>query len=323
MARRTIDGVKLGATWNSWAGSAEAALRAAKLFDGDTTELMGRTGFAFHFQINAGACPSSVTEFPWTDLPVYALDLLGVDSEAVQVAPPGMFSEPAKRARAIERIKASIDAGRPTIAWAPTPVLEFGVLHGYDDDARAFEVTAYGPPGGAPPTLRYDELGRGEVPILFYQLVLSAGPVDVAQSRRRALELAVKLWRPDDEHPGRGKLGYTVLLDALERRDFVPFGLAYNMTVYADAKRHAFAYLQRLAQSNALPGLEPARDHYARVAKRFTLMTRLIPFAGPGSKVEPSALAEVVPLVRECARLEDEARGVIQRALQAGARPPN
>src|SRR5688572_23656249 len=104
MSRHLIENVKLGSTWMSWVGSAEAVLHAAGLYDGDTTELMGQTGFAFHFHINPGGCPSSVTDFPWTDLPVYALDLLGIDSEAVQVAPPGMRREAAMRARAVARI---------------------------------------------------------------------------------------------------------------------------------------------------------------------------------------------------------------------------
>jgi hypothetical protein len=55
MTRRVIDGVRMGSAWSSWAGSAEAALRAAGLYDGDTTELMGQTGFAFHFHINPGS----------------------------------------------------------------------------------------------------------------------------------------------------------------------------------------------------------------------------------------------------------------------------
>ena len=315
MTRRVIDDVRMGSTWSSWAGSAEAVLRAAGLYDGDTTELMGQTGFAFHFQINPGVCPSSVTEFAWTDLPVYALDLLGVDSEAVQVAPPGMLREPAMRARAVARIKASIDRGIPAIVWAPTPVLEFGVLHGYDDADGAFEVKAYGPPGADPDPLLYENLGRGEVAILFYQIVYGREPVDVSQSRRRALELCVQLWKPAENHPGRGQSAYSVWLDALRREDFIPFGVAYNTVVYADAKRHAQRYLERLVEQKAFDGLEPARDAYATVAGKLARVAELIPFRGPASQVEKAALPEAISLIAQSAEHEARARAAIERAL--------
>jgi len=302
-------------TWSSWAGCAEAVLRAARLYDCDTTELMGQTGFAFHFQINPGVCPSSVTEFPWTDLPVYALDLLGVDSEAFQIAPPGMLREPARRARAVERIKASIDRGIPALVWAPTPVLEFGVLHGYDDADAAFDVKAYGPPGMEPDPLLYENLGRSEVPILFYQLVYVREPVDLARSRRRALELSVQLWKPAASHPGRGESAYAVWLDALRREDFIPFGVAYNTIVYADAKRHAQKYLERLVEQKAFVGLEPARDAYATVASRLARVAELIPFRGPASKVEKTALPEAISLLAQSAEQEARARAAIEQAL--------
>jgi hypothetical protein len=256
-----------------------------------------------------------VTDFPWTDLPVYALDLLGVDSGAVQVAPPGMLREPAMRARAVARIKASIDRGTPVIAWAPTPVLEFGVLHGYDDADAAFDVKAYGPPGSEPDPLLYENLGRGEVPILFYQIVHGREPVDLSQSRRRALELGVQLWKPTANHPGRGQSAYSAWLDALRREDFIPFGVAYNTIVYADAKRHAHRYLERLVEQKAFDGLEPARDAYATVASKLARVAELIPFRGPASRVDKAALPEVISLLAESAEQEARARSAIEQVL--------
>jgi hypothetical protein len=313
-----IDGVKLGATFTSWVGSAEAVLRAAGFYDGDTTELMGQTAFAFHFQINPGACPSSVTTFPLTELPVYALDLLGVDSEAFQVN-PGMQREAAMRLRAVERIKESIDRGIPAIVWAPTPVLEFGVVHGYDDADAVFDVKAFGPPGSEPDPLLYDNLGRGNVPILFYQLVHSREPVALAVSRRRALELAVHLWKPATSHPGRGEAAYGVLIDALERQDFIPFGLAYNLWVYTEAKRHAQRYLERLVEQKALGGLEPAREAYALIASAFARASERIPFRGPASKVETAVLPEVISLLSRSAEHEARARKTIEQALASAS----
>lgn len=318
MSRRVIENVKLGSTFTSWAGSAEAVLRAAGMYDGDTTELMGQTGFAFHFQINPGACPSSVTTFPLTDLPVHALDLLGVDSEVVQVL-PGMQRADAMRARAVDRIKASIDRGAPAIVWAPTPILEFGVVHGYDDADAAFDVKSYGPPGNEPDPLLYENLGRGDVPILFYQLVHSREAVDLAHSRRRALELAVQLWKPDSSHAGRGEAAYGVLIDALRREDFIPFGLAYNLWVYAEAKRHAQRYLERLVEQKTLSGLEPARDSYAQVVQSFARASERIPFRGPVSKVDTAVLPETISLLSRCAEHEAHARRSIEQALASGA----
>jgi hypothetical protein len=315
MTRREIPNIHLGHTWNSYVGSAQAALAASGFWQGETSTLMGLTGFAFHFQINEGICPSSPTSFSWRDMSMYAMDRLGVYSEAFEVA-PGLNTEERQRARAIERIKASIDEGRPAIVWAPSPVLEFGVLCGYDDEDEAFSARSYGPPQLSSDPMLYDNLGRGEVPILFYQLLLGSQEVDLHKTRRQSLELAVRLWRATPEHPGRGQAGYGVLMRSLERKDFVPFGLAYNATLYADAKRHTHAYLSELCEQRALPGLERARDSYAKVAENFSKLSKLVPFRGPASTVDDAVVPELLSIARATVPLEDEARTQIGKALE-------
>lgn len=315
MTRREIPNVHLGHTWTTYVGSAQAALAASGFWQGETSTLMGLTGFAFHFQINEGICPSSPTSFSWWDMPVYAMDRVGVFSEALEVA-PGLNTEERQRARAIERIKTSIDQGRPVIVWAPSPVLEFGVLCGYDDEDEVFSVRSYGAPENRSDPLLYENLGRGEVPILFYQLLLGTQEVDLRRAHRQSLELAVRVWRAAPEHPGRGQAGYGVLLRSLERKDFVPFGLAYNAVVYADAKRHTHAYLSKLCEERALPGLERARDSYAKVAENFGKLSKLVPFRGPASVIDDAVVPELLAIVRATAPIEDEARTQIGKALE-------
>ena len=316
MGRAELEGVGLGTTWHSWVGSAHAVLRAAKLWDGETWELMGVSGFAFHFHVNPGVCPSSPTEFAWTDLPVSALDRLGLYSEATQRS-HGMNTEQAALARAGERIRASIDRGVGVIVWAPTDVLEFGVVRGYDDADGAYLVTAYGPPSVDRDPLLYENLGRSEVPILFYQIIHQKVPVDSEQAYRQSLELGVQMWKPQPSHPGRGESAYGVMIDALERDDFIPFGVAYNLVVYGDAKQKAALYLEHLAELEIVRNLSPAHEGYSALAKRWKDASNLAPFMGPASRVDPARVPELVRVLKECHQLECDARRAIESALAA------
>ncbi len=111
----------------------------------------------------------------------------------------------------------------------------------------------------------------------------------------------------------------TVLIDALERNDFTPFGLACNLRVYAEAKRHAQRQLERLVEQKALGGLEPARDSHARVASGFARASERIPFRGPVSKGDAVALPEVISLLSRSAQHEADARRTIEQALASAA----
>jgi len=106
-----------------------------------------------------------------------------------------------------------------------------------------------------------------------------------------------------------------VLIDALRREDFIPFGVAYNLWVYADAKRQASTYLERLVEQETFGGLEPARDRYGDVARGFARASDLVPFRGPASKVETAALPELIALLSRCAEHEADARRRIEQVL--------
>ena len=70
--------MELAPTRTSYVGAAHTALRAGGFFAGDLATLMGASGFAFHFFWSAAGGPTAVAH-DWLDLPVEALDRLGVD----------------------------------------------------------------------------------------------------------------------------------------------------------------------------------------------------------------------------------------------------
>jgi hypothetical protein len=72
-----------------------------------------------------------VTAYDWGRVHQAAMARLGVHTEWFECAYDTTFE--LARARAVGTIRASIDRGHPVIMWAPSPVLEFGLVTGYDD----------------------------------------------------------------------------------------------------------------------------------------------------------------------------------------------
>ena len=129
---------------------------------------------AFHFISAPDACPSSVTAYDWGRVHQASMARLGVHTEWYECGYEATFE--LARTRAVATIKASIDRGHPVIVWAPTAVLEFGLLSGYDDADGVFEV-AHAAPGPADPLL-YGNLGRKRVPWLAYQVFVDCAAPD-------------------------------------------------------------------------------------------------------------------------------------------------
>jgi len=230
------------------------------------------------------------------------MDRIGVYTEAYE-GWPALNSFPLMQQRAVERIKASIDRGMAVVAWCPTHIPEFGVLMGYDDVDGVFDVSFWPDTDGEADPLLYGNLGRMDVPALFYQVF--EGRADVEQNERVA-------------GYAEGRRAYDTLLTTLERRDFRVDGLCYNLSVYGCARDDLARYLGYVARETGLfPDLAPAVAAYERVADRYVRLREMLPFHPRESVVPDECLPEVSRLVRECRDLEDEGIAAIERALEA------
>ncbi|MTI96576.1 MAG: WYL domain-containing protein [Firmicutes bacterium] len=318
LSKQILSDVNMGMTWTMYIGAVEGALRRAGWWSGETYQLMGMTGIGFHFIIHKTVCPSSVTVYDWPNEHFAALDRIGVHSQCSQVyRDPRLNTFRQVQAEAIERIKESIDKGVPVVAWAPTGLLEFGLIYGYDDEEQVLFVKDCD--DNADP-VKYSNFGISEVPIMFYQTFGGRVEVDPEKTFRDSLEFAVGEWNkeqhtsPDYES---GKKGYEALLATLKRGDFNEFGLTYVLAVYADAKENLAKYLRYVeAESVELQGLAEACKKYAELAEKFQAASSLVPFKGPGvADVEQENIPQVIELLAQCLELETRAMQTIEQVL--------
>lgn len=312
--------VGIGMTWTTYIGSVDGALSKAGLWNDEIFKLMGMTGMAFHFIVHKEACPSSVTVYDWLNEHFAMLDRIGVHSDVTVVfRDPVLNTFPLIQEDAVAKIKASIDRGVPVVTWAPTGLLEFGLITGYDDEDKVLFVKDCLNPN--PDPLLYTNLGVSEVPYLFIQVFKGKVDVDPEKIFRDSLKFGVGEWNKEHHVSpdyASGRKAYANLIGTLERGDFVPFGLGYNLSVYADSKECIARYLEFVSgETKELKGLEQAAGLYRQVADMYKEMTVLVPFSGPeGTPVDRSKVPALLELVRKCLDLEEQAMAVIEEALE-------
>ncbi|MBN1594217.1 MAG: hypothetical protein JW941_13320 [Candidatus Coatesbacteria bacterium] len=245
--------------------------------------LMGLSGFAFRINVGDRICPSSPCAFDWDHLLPRAMMLLGYDCTVVQ-AFSTHFQYQKKLDEAHALIKRSIDADRPLIGWE-LDLAEFGVIRGYDDDARVYLIDGVLAEEGEE-TMPYDRLGRGETGGLF---VLKPGQkfeTDPLLCAKRAIEYAVfhhTLEAPISKYYETGPAAYGKWMEALTRKEADPFGASYNARVVLDARVAAVSYLQQiepLFPAVDADALEEAARHFDQVADAFMLFSGVFAFPG-------------------------------------------
>jgi len=317
MGRKVLENVRMGDCWTMYIGAVDGVLRAAGWWSDETYLLMGMTGMAFHFIMHKAACPSSVTVYPWDQEHLTMLDRIGVYSE-IFCGDATMNTFELMQREAIERIKASIDRGMGVVVWAPSPVLEFGIVNGYDDEDGVFFIDS-GIPGQVNDPLLYTNLGKSEVPLLFWQIFKGKVEANREKVFRDSLKYGIGEWNkvfhmnPDY---ASGRKAYDNLIGTLERGDYGPFGLCYNMAVYADAKDCLARYLGYVAaESPGLKGLGRAASLYREVAADFKRIAELVPFRGGQSQADGAVVPEVTRLVKAARPLEEEAMAVIEKVI--------
>ncbi len=324
MAKKIIEGAAMGHTWTSYIAAAEGCLRAAGLWKGETWKMLGLSGMGFHFIVHKELCPSSVTVYDWNGEHVDCMDRMGYFSETYSMMNDGRhntFADAQKQA--VLKIKESIGRGIPALVWTPTPILEFGIINGYDDaDGVFFVEQCTGQP--ADPLL-YDNLGKSEVPILFYQIFIKKVPVDESQTIRQSLMFGLSEWRKEShispDNYASGMKGYKNFIGALEKGVFNEFGLAYLAAVYTDSKSALARYLNWVAaRPDAAKPLAKAAKLYSKISEAWTEMTKLAPFSGINNRrdapLDKKNVPAILKLAQEAFAREKEAMEEISAAIQ-------
>ena len=322
MKGKVLENISMGQTFSTYMASAEGVLRNAGMWKDETWKLMGMTGMAFHFIIHEQICPSSVTVYDWLQEHFTMMDRIGVYSESYQsFGSPETNTFSSFHKEAVKRVKESIDEGKGVVTWAPTPILEFGIIKGYDDNDGIFFVDGCSLTGEIDPLL-YENLGKSEIPILFYQLFRDKIDVPVEKVIRDSLRFAVNEWDKEfhiNPSYASGRKAYKYLINTLEKEDFDAFGLSYILMVYNDSKNCIHKYLDFISrEEGSFDGLEEAAVGYGEISQKFSEMAKLVPFQGSRKTDvdKKNVLPELLELVKECSSIEGRAMDIVTRYVK-------
>lgn len=303
------------ASWTSYMAAMGGVLKQCGYYTDDIKRLMCETGMGFHFIIEKRVCPSSVTVYSWIDEHREMMERIGIETEIQCIM--GLAEREDREAlqkKAVEDIKASLDRGFAVVAWAPSDILEFGIIKGYDDEDGVFytaDVT-----GGNPDPLLYENPGLSQVPILFYQIIRGKKEVSVKERALSSLGFALSEWNKEthvSEGYFSGKKAWQTLLKALKEREYDSNGLSYNLAVYCDSKnciKEYFSYLKELFSGE----FESTEGFYSEISRLFSEAQKIVPFPFSSTLSEDEE-KRLLDLLEEAFSLEERAMGEISRFM--------
>jgi transcriptional regulator with XRE-family HTH domain len=317
--KKVLEDVQMGFSMTSYASAAYGCLKAAGFWQDDMVKFMGMTGLAFRFVIHYQTCPSSPTSYNWYAEHSVMMDRIGVHSDCFMASLGAHPNTQAKiQADAAARIRESIDRGIAVAAWAPSPVLEFGIIHGYDDENKLYFVRDC--TGLQDVAVPYDALGKSEVPELFYQVFNEKRAVDEEKACADALRYALSEW--NREHSpywglASGRKAYGNMIEAVQKEDLIVFGLSYILGAYGYSKRCAAEFLKYMAGWTVFRDLDGAAELYGQVAGHYEKMAGLLPFGSNKGAFDKSK-AELLASIKDCMSLEEEAMRLIGQNFSEG-----
>ncbi len=228
----------------------------------DRKIITGASGFAFRMWVEKAQCPSAMSTFDFVSLLKAGVEFCGYTCTHIVRLWGQENLEDERREQAHEAIRSAVDEGRAPIAW-DIGIPEWGLIAGYDDEAREYEtIDCRGIRGMMP----YTQLGKREIPILSVTIpgkptgesLLSLSPRTVAAAICHAHGLEVS-WGN-----ATGLAAYPVWASLIKSADQTGFNSKYYAGTYAYLRGCAAAYLHYLAREN--PKIMSAAQAYSKIA---------------------------------------------------------
>ena len=227
----------------SFAKALSCAVKSSPYRD-KAEDIVTTSGFAFRMWVAADLCPSSTSiwgfdgQKPWTESGGLACAYVGRYWGEEHV-------EEERRLEAIGIIKRSIDDGIPAVSW-DIGVPEWGLVIGYDDEAQTLATLSA---GGATGTMRYEELGKNEIPILSVLTILGQTEKPQASILADTLAMAANHLRGGEWcDNAKGLEAYPALYRHFEADDpalALSWNMEYLLGTYAALKPYAWKYFAK------------------------------------------------------------------------------
>ncbi len=206
-------------------------------------DIVAASGFAHRMWIAADLCPSAMSIWDFSRQTAWFANA-GLSCDYVsRMWEEGAFEEE-RRLAAEQQIKSGIDRGIGSAAW-DVGGCEWGVIRGYDDTERLYEILK---PDGSTVPLPYDKLGNLDIPILsvLTPRAYEQKPADILV--RDTVTLAASHLRGEEWSSGNvsGLAAYDTLIACVESGAFdTAWNLDYYLGTYAALKSHAAAFYDR------------------------------------------------------------------------------
>lgn len=286
----------------------KAVLAAIQAQEGqvDPVWVVGASGAAFRIWVHNELCPSATSVFDWSLLPEGVKNAgWNCDHHSRMWHEEGIAEERQKAAH--DAIVRALQEGKVPVCW-DIGVPEWGVITGYDDEERVFSgISVF----GEPTQLKYEQLGRREIPIMSVTIIQGPSNADRRHAAISSLRTAVDhaeqrewLERPAYQD---GPAAYEMWAAALER--LAAGGeqnmLSYYAGTYLAARYYARRYMDLVAGIlDSAEDLTRAAGAYAEVEQHLTGVWAILSKDGQRS---PSELREAAELLRKAKAAEETA----------------
>lgn len=306
--KKLLENFKMESSWNSYLCSLYSALKYLNLWNYDESILGGMTGFIFQFIGHEKTCPSSVTVYDWRYEHFLMMDKIGIYSENIFLMKSYKSNTFSKYQEIyINKIKRSIDNNIPILIWAPTNLLEFGIIYGYDDEDKIFLVKDV--INNDPDPLLYNNLGLSDVPILYFNIILGKIDIHIDKIIKNSLNSAIYYWNKNHYNSiyGFGKNAYDNYLNSLKNDNYESFGFSYCMSVYNENKKHIVNYLSYIQNNYNKYDLMGILDNYKIVSDNFQKINSLFPFTNNKEASKIPDKEKIIHLLEDSKNYEEKA----------------
>jgi hypothetical protein len=320
MGSAALSNVRFGSSWLSWVGATAGCLDALGV-QCDPADVAGHSGYAFRLVIPKDVCVSGPTLFAWESLLPGAWRL-GRSTTLLHSPQMNAAQKKSDTAReqcrvAFEAAKREIDAGRPCVingAYVP----EFAIVVGIEGES--YQVETFKRMLNEPqPAVKFDEIDApGGAYVLGFPTAID---VDAPRADRDSIWHAVAIMsEPNNGGEYATGIGaYDAWIKAMNADSTRWFDNAYNAHCWADARRLAATFVDRVAGRNdSITSLRAAHAALGATADSLEQVATLFPFP-PATKDAPDAKVrkQAIEALKSAQRADTEALKQLRAAIDA------
>lgn len=302
--------------WDTYALSVLHAIQYEENKGYSMAAIMGLTGQAFRLQLHHKRLDwLGPAAFDWRNIFHRGLRNLGFLSRSIGEGQTIVQTNEVLM-EAFSFVHKAIDQGRPVIIWGIEQPF-FGMIHGYDDQARKFRITGL----FEQTTISYEQLGRKWSADLFAICLGKPNVIAPSDALRGALQLIIDHAEGSERTTKpeyiQGIAAYETWIAAIQSNIEDAYAHAYNIWTTGNARSFAVQFLNELAEQadrygeqGAIIGVhaKEAAKYYSFTAEAFAELRIWFPFPSGGNPTSTESITAGIALLEVA--MDNERRGL-------------